>query len=144
MKKNIFSPDLAEDRTHDPLHKIPTLPRRHKSRLIPQGSTSVLCTYTLWHSEEASHTREWKYRRDLRAIDKVGIQNGTFRRKCALLGPFEATNGSSRRNHYILLALFCLRSCIYIIYTHRLVHLTQKVVYKSCKYRSRSAWNFVQ
>ena len=77
-------------------------------------------------------------------LTRWGIQNGTFRRKCALLGPFEATNGSSRRNHYIFFALFCLRSCIYIIYTHRLVHLTQKVVYKSCKYRSRSAWNFVQ
>ena len=26
-----------------------TLPRHYKSWLIPQGSTSVLCTYTRWH-----------------------------------------------------------------------------------------------
>ena len=26
-----------------------TLPRRYKSRLVPQGSTSVSYTYTRWH-----------------------------------------------------------------------------------------------
>ena len=48
-------------------------------------------------TEEASHTRE--RRRDLRATDTVGIQNGTFWRKYALL----------------LYGVFCLRSRI--IYT---------------------------
>ena len=37
-----FRPDPAEDRTRDPPHKNSnTLPRRHKSRFVPQGSTSV-------------------------------------------------------------------------------------------------------
>ena len=43
-KKNIFVP--AEDRTRDSPHVKQTLPRRYKSRLVPQGSTSVLYTYT--------------------------------------------------------------------------------------------------
>ena len=43
--EKIFGPDPAQDRTRDHPHKI--LPRRYKSRLVPQGSTSVLYTYTL-------------------------------------------------------------------------------------------------
>ena len=44
--------------------KSNTLPRRHKSRLVPQGSTSVLYTYTLWHSPPPhwnSSSNFWEY-----------------------------------------------------------------------------------
>ena len=41
----IFGPDPAEDRIRDSPHVKQTLPRRYKSRLVPQVSTSVLHTY---------------------------------------------------------------------------------------------------
>ena len=41
---------LCRNRGSNPV--LWTLPRRYKSRLVPQGSTSVscTCTYTWWHS----------------------------------------------------------------------------------------------
>ena len=41
---------VRESNLRPSAQKSYTLPRRYKSRMVPQGSTGVLYTYTLWHS----------------------------------------------------------------------------------------------
>ena len=52
-----FSP--TGDRTRSAGLKSYTLPRCYKSRLLPQGSTSVLYTYTQWHKSVTLTYRSW-------------------------------------------------------------------------------------
>ena len=64
----------AEDRTRDPARKKSnTLPRRYKSRFVPQGSTNVLYTYTPWHLENLHADRTTNYN-DVLSHGKVGIR----------------------------------------------------------------------
>ena len=83
MKKNIFRPDPAQDRTRDPPHKNPTLPRCYKSRLVLQGSTSVyIHIYTLWHSSPPhwnSSSNFWEYENHLKWDSRFNAHVGYLR-----------------------------------------------------------------